>query len=148
MQFLFLTLIYYLYISLIIYAFPCNYSTSYQNLDKILTKYILSNILSHLERVLTMQNPSKLHSHTISAQSLQAQYYRNYLSINKNMLSVEEALNKEEYNKYIAIFLYQLKYFFSNLHITSQNLVQCLLKKERLIWNRFFLSTPYPTYIN
>ena len=150
-QFLFLAIIHKLDLPSVIRSLPGNYNALHRHPRAILDQcsHALSpDVTHHLRRVLANNNPSEFHGHTSAQQRLYARRYGNHKSISKNLPQTNKTLNKEERNKYIAVFPCWLERFFPHLHLTPQGLVQKEGKKDRLVFDGSFLVNPTSACVN
>ena len=119
-----------------------NYTASYRDPYKALQRckdVLQLDVLVQLKRVLNHHNPTKFVGHVVGEQHRQAHAYGNHASVAKHVPKVESTLNKEELNKYVAVFTCCIELFFLDLYLIPQGLVCREEKSERLVFNGFFL---------
>ena len=136
MQFLFLALIHNLHLSAVIRSLKGYHTVLYRDPKKILSLYkedLNKDLLDELKSVLHNKNPSKFQGYATTKQRSNNRAYSNHYSIAKNMKKVEKTINKEDRNKVISIFPCWLERFLPHKHLTLQDLLIKLRKKDKLV---------------
>jgi len=135
----------------VIRSLKWNYNALHRNPDEILAKCekaLDKDLLKQLERVLNNNNPSKFKGHTTAEQRNENRAYGNHSSIAKNIEKVNKTMNKEERNKFLAVFPVWLERFIPHMHLTPQGLLTKLRKKDRLVFDAAHLVSPFSICIN
>ena len=136
MQFLFLALIHKLQMPAVIRSLKGNHAALHIGPEEILSQCeeaLDQDLLAQLHRVLHNNNPSHFQGYATAKQRAENRIYGNHSSIAKNMKKVEKTINKEDRNKVISIFPCWLERFLPHKHLTLQDLLIKLRKKDKLV---------------
>ena len=106
------------------------------------------DLIAQLKRFLHHHNPNKFAGYITAEQCRQYRSYGNHDSVASNILKVESTINKEERNKHVALFPFWIEKFFPDLCIAPQGLFCKEDKSDRLVFDGYFLKTPFSTFIN
>ena len=103
---MFLALIHRLHVPNMIQALKGNHIASFRDPELILQKcksILPSELLERLKSVLCNYNPTRFQGYTTTVERAEYQTYSNHLIIEKNKSLVQQAMNKEERNKYVVV---------------------------------------------
>ena len=136
MQFLFLILIHKVQIPAVIRSLKGTHTPLYRDPEEILSQYrkaLDKDLLSQLERVLHNNNLLKCQGYATIKKRDENRAYSNHSSIAKNMQNAKKTMCKEEKNKCVGIFPYQLERFLPHMYLTPQRLLVKPRQKDRSI---------------
>ena len=151
MQFLFLALMNRLQVPAVIRSLKGNHNALHRDPEEILAKCekaLDRDLLAQLKRVLNNNNPSKFKGHATADQRKENRVYGNHASISKNIEKVNKTMNKEERNKLLGVFPVWLERFIPHMHLTPQDLLTKMRKKDRLVFDAAHLVSPFSICIN
>ena len=123
MQCMQLALLHSLHLPSVIRSLRGNHTALYRNPETILDACrdaLPPLLLQDLKRVLHNVNPARFVGHTTAAQRTENRRYGNHSSIKNNLAKVVATMNKEERNKFVAVFPSWLERFIPHLHLTPK----------------------------